>query len=69
MVCEDADMLGVMVYGTGKDDKEGVKKVQGDWNDLGERVKALKMEGEKEKAFEDALEKSVESLREVMNVL
>ena len=62
-------MLGVMVYGSGKDDKEGVEKAQRDLNELRERVKALKMEGEKEMAFEDALEKSVESLREVMSVL
>ena len=69
MVCDDADMLGVMVYGSGKDDKEGVEKAQRDLNELRERVKALKMEGEKEMAFEDALEKSVASLREVMSVL
>ena len=69
MACEDADALGVMVYGSGKEDKEAVKKAQRDLSDLGERVKALKMEGEKEKAFEEALEKGLEALREVMSVL
>ena len=68
-MCEDADMMGVMVYGTGKNDKKGVEKTQSDLSALKERVVALKMDGEKEKAFEDALEKSEESLRKVMSVL
>ena len=69
MACEDADALGVMVYGSGKEDKAAVEKAQRDWSELGERVKALKMEGEKEKAFEEALEKNAEALRGVLNVL
>ena len=66
---EDADALGVMVYGSGKEDKAAVEKAQRDWSELGERVKALKMEGEKEKAFEEALEKNAEALRGVLSVL
>lgn len=69
MACEDADALGVMVYGSGKEDKAAVEKAQRDWSELGERVKALKMEGEKEKAFEEALEKNAEALRGVLSVL
>ena len=48
MACEDADALGVMVYGSGKEDKAAVEKAQRAGSELGERVTALKMAGEKE---------------------